>query len=52
MRWVKRNWKWIVAAAAFAAWVVATPLIFKAVSSLVPSFEKVVEAFALKGFWR
>jgi hypothetical protein len=47
MRWVKRNWKWIVAVAAFAAWAVATPLIFKAVSSLIPGFEKV-----LKGFWR
>jgi len=52
MRWMKRDWKWVVAVAAFAAWVVATPLIFKAASSFIPGFEKVVEGFVLKGFWR
>ena len=54
MCWVKRNWKWVVAVAAFAAWAVATPLIVKAVSSFVPGFEKVVEGFITKGLriWR
>jgi hypothetical protein len=51
MCWIKRNWKWVVAVVAFAAWVAATLLIFKAVSSLILGFEKVVEGFVLKGFW-
>ena len=51
MLWVRRNWKLVAAAVAFAAWVAATPLIVGSVSSFVPGFEKVLEGFILKGFW-
>jgi len=54
MCWMRQNWKWIVATAAFVAWILATPLLLSAVSSLIPGFERVVEAFVLKPFhiWR
>jgi len=41
----------MVTAAAFAAWVAATPLIYRAVLEWIPGFERIFWAFAIKG-WR